>query len=525
MWKIQEKFFLLINKYSEINDKSYWLIFFFILILLAGLPIFSVNFLPMTDLPQHLAQVHLFYKNLYQPSSEYEINLFMPNLLVYWLMILLWKIVNPIMTGQIIAFIIATLWIMAIFLLGYNTNRSLPLVIISSTLVFNTSFYWGFINFLIGFFFFVLLLILLEKKKEVNWFLVAKIFTLGLLLFFSHVLWFLAGMIYTILSSSFSKNSFKESLAKIAGLVPISIISFSWFVYFNKALGATEFLLTPSWIVSPISRLSPGWILENTYGGIKSPITAFLLLIIILWIVVTILFNIKTSKRKINLNLFRISVLLFLVVLFAPQLVENTILFGSRWFAPAILLLLFSLPKPKINESILSVIFTAIFFVFIIETKSKWKDFESIELSGLTDSINKIEKNSKIIGLAYFQSSNFIYGKPFMQIFAYAQILKNCELNFTFALHQNGIVTTKNFEKYKQWTPGLEWIPEYVRYEDLSKFDFALIGTTDEIHNYFSEDEIFQPITKTGNWRLYKCNKNLNKKGFLFLLQIIDEKK
>lgn len=521
MNKIYSTTYSFLTKQTKIDqNKSVWILTCTLLIAFSAIPIFSIEYLPITDLPQHLAQVHLFYQNLHQTQSEYEINYFNPNLLIYWIMILLWKIGDPILVGKITVYMIIILWLISIFLLGFNTNRSLASTVLLSTLTFNTIFYWGFINFLIGFFFFSLFLITMLKEKKIYNELKQgiMIFLLTLLLLLSHALWFLMGCFALILFSIVQKNSKKQILIKLISVSPIVIFASIWFITFSENLGYTNLLVSPAWIVSPLSRFSPQWILENLYGGINSQIVTVLLILLTMWIIIYFISNRKSIKGNVNIGMFLLAVFLLVFVFFAPQLFKNTILFASRWFPIAIILLVFSFQKLKFNELFISFLFLLTFIVLIFETKLKWQEFEIHEMDGFSTSISKLDPNSKLIGLDYLQKSDFIYGKPFMQIFAYAQVFKNSDLNFTFALHQNGIVRTRNFEKYKQWTPGLEWIPEYVRYEDLSYFDYALIGAKEDLHQYFSEDNIFKPITTSGTWRLYKCNKNTDKKGFLFII-------
>ena len=88
-------------------------------------------------------------------------------------------------------------------------------------------------------------------------------------------------------------------------------------------------------------------------------------------------------------------------------------------------------------------------------------------------SLDRIPASSRVLGLDLIKESEIIKGRPFLQLFAYAQVFKGCELNFSFAEHYSGLVAYKA-KREVSWTPGLEWFAAKVKRSDFGFFDYVL---------------------------------------------------
>ncbi len=117
---------------------------------LAALPILFTPYPPATDLPQHLAQVRLFEEALKDPGGPYVINWAAPGNLIYAVIFVLRAVVPPAWMARAVLIFLVLLWIAAIHFLAAARGRPEAAAIAASILVFNQSFYWGFLNFLIG---------------------------------------------------------------------------------------------------------------------------------------------------------------------------------------------------------------------------------------------------------------------------------------------------------------------------------------------------------------------------------------
>jgi hypothetical protein len=95
-----------------------------------------------------------------------------------------------------------------------------------------------------------------------------------------------------------------------------------------------------------------------------------------------------------------------------------------------------------------------------------------------------------------------------LQTFAYAQVLHGGRLNFTFAEHHSGIVSFARIDTSRQWTQGLDWMADRVRYQDFSHFDYVLMSGSEAIHKEIGSLPVLKRITSGGVWQLYRCAKD-----------------
>ncbi len=481
------------------------------------LPFFVVTYIPATDLPQHLAQVKLYFQLLAQGQSElYEISFFNANVLVYWILAFLELLFPTLLAGKILMMLLVTSWVLSTFFLAHRTQRSPVVTLFASTLIYNTSFYWGFINFLIGYPFFIIWYLEITQQNEGQRYYPIVLFLLSITLFFAHALWFAFGLVVYSLIALYRKTPVRTSIKQSIGIVPVVIFALVWFPQLAASRTELAFDTNPYWIFSPLERLNPIWILNSLYGGIHSPMEWILFISIITWIVLSIVTNRQNLKLLINKELFLTSIILLGGVFFLPEKYINTIYFASRWLPVAVIFLLLSLPSPKVSMLVQFLSTILLVTMFSVLTMMTWRTHEQYENSGLTEALEALTENKKVVGLDFVKESQLIKGRPFMQTFAYAQALKNAELNFSFTMHQSGIVKIKSNSLKHYWTPGLEWFAERIRFEDFNYFNYALINAHDDLHQVFSLLPTLQPVTKHGRWRLYQCIPTSSFHGFVF---------
>lgn len=396
--------------------------------------------------------------------------------------------------------LLVLLWVGAIFLLASNRHRPFENAVLASTLVFNLTLYWGFLNFLIGWPFFALWLIhSLKQIDKKGWFLLV---ILSLLLYASHVMWFLLGSIWLLVYSLLHWKGWKSALYRLSSLAPIGIAASIWYPQLAFAR-FIRFDVAAYWITSPFQRLLPSYIVDSMFGGIKGHLEPSIALAILVWIVLALYSNRHNLKEKTDSQLLWCAAIFIAIMLFAPEKYLNTIYFSQRWFPCGVILLLIALPRPKFNRNVVLIVPITLLTIFSILTTKAWYLFEQRELSGLRNSLNKIPENQRVLGLDYVKTSSFIKGRPFLQIYAYAQALRGADLNFSFAEHSSGIVAYKK-PRNVPWTLGLDWNAEEVRYKDLRYFDYVLINGSNEVHSRYSAIPYLRPVTLNERWHLYK---------------------
>ncbi|MEJ2628649.1 MAG: hypothetical protein P8078_08855 [bacterium] len=155
------------------------------------------------------------------------------------------------------------------------------------------------------------------------------------------------------------------------------------------------------------------------------------------------------------------------------------------------------------DKRILYIITLFLLTLFLISTTLSWYDYQKEELSGLSESLKALPENQRVLGLDFIKDSRYLKGRPFLQLFAYTQVLKGADINFSFARHASGIIQFKK-PRAIPWTPGLEWFAERVKKQDFLYFDYVLINGNEDIHLLSISMDYLEPVTLQGRWRLYK---------------------
>ena len=476
-----------------------------------SLPFLFVQFIPSTDLPQHLAQIRLLQDILKNPTqSEYVVGWAGANTLVSYVLEINWIIFPPILTGKMVVLEIAIAWIIGIFALARRRNCSPFSATLACVFVFNASVAWGFLNFLIGLPIFILwFLLIIDRKKP--WPIITEIvllMSISFLLFLAHTLWLLLAVIHFFVATLRQRPTLKEIGIRCTALTPVCVYSAFWFPQLSAIRATIGFDTAAHWIVLPLERMNPRWMLESLLGGIRGPAEALVLGGIAVWIGMSLITNRGKLRTLVEKEFLFIGILLTLVVFCAPDKYMNTIYFASRWAPAAMIFFLLALPLPQIQKSVLAFYTILLLAILSLTTCWYWWRFEATENSGLSESLMKIRDNSRVLGLDFVQESEFICGRPFLQTFAYAQVLHGGKINFSFAEHYSELVSFTKVKRVRLWTPGLEWYPQRVSPSDINCFDYTLINGLDSVHNFFTSFSMLTPVTTTGRWRLYRCVKD-----------------
>lgn len=474
------------------------------LLVLAVLPILWTPFPPSTDLPQHLAQVRLFDEARAAPGGPYVIQWLAPNNLIYFLLLGLWTVLPVGLMARAALILIILLWLAAIHGLAASRGRSLAMAVAASLLVFNQSFYWGFLNFLIGFPVFVLWFILTAKgPRGMTWRSWAALAGTSCLLYGSHALWLAAGTGWLVVIALVKRAPARMTLWRLSSLIPCGLIALLWYPRLAASRSMAGFDVAPHW--SPLAdRL--GSFMGAAFGGIRGPAGTAAFLFIFLWGALSIWQHRRRLGEVVDRDLLTAALFFLAVIAVAPDMFMNTIHFSSRWVPPAVVLLLLALPAPSFRRPSPKLTALLVDGAFLAITAFVWHSFETKELSGFEESLERIPASSRILGLDLIKESELIKDRPFLQLFAYAQVLRGGELNFSFAEHYSGLVAYRT-KRDVRWTSGLEWHAATVRRADFAFFDFVLVNGDDKDHATLSTFAEVSPVTPSGRWRLYRVRK------------------
>ena len=465
-------------------------------------PIWTVSLPPATDLPQHLSQIFLLEEVLHgnQPSLKITAWYF-PNTLVYGLLWVFWQIADPVTAGRLMVSALAGLWVSSSYLLCKLRQRPIENWLIGTPLVFNFIFYWGLLNFLIGWpIFCVFIAIASDTSRKRKGLLLAGI---ALALYFAHALWFLMANFWLLIHMI--DRTGKPSIRTLATMTPAWALALIWYPQLasNRQASGADTGLT--WGPMPIEKLDPSYLTNSALGGLHSQIEPIYLVVITLWILASLITNKAYLKTEIDQPILIGALMLILAFWALPATYMNTIFFNQRWLPNGLILLLLALPSPKIRQrSMLVMLGLWWLLAFSITSIAAWSYWEKEELDGLASSVSQIEKGERVFGLDMQGESLFIKGRPGLQIFSYAQVLNGAELNFSFVEHYSGIVQYR--EKHAA-NPSrkLIWAPLQVTKEDLSTFDKALIGGDENLHEFArNRFGLEQLVPSNHTWRLYR---------------------
>ena len=469
--------------------------------LLVALPFLLVRFPPITDLPQHVAQVRLFQEAWQDPSGPYRIQWLTPYSLQYLLLAVAWAIAGPAAAGRVGMLLIGLLWVATFHLIAYVRRRPPAGAAFASTLFFTRTTYWGFYGFAVGWPVFALWLLLTtgRRRDDVRWFDAMLALGIGVLLYVGHVLWLVAAVLWLAVSTVVLRVPIRATLMRALGLAPVLIVTAIWY----PRLSAGGFTSPTVWIVTPTGRLSFTWLVNGLLGGLRGPIEFGIVAIVVLWALLACVQHRGSLRAVLDAGLLTAAAMFAAFAFILPDQHSNTILFGLRWLPIAGALALLACPPIRARAIAPRLVPIAVLALLSFATISTWRDFESEEMSGLEESLATLPEQPRVIGLDFVKYSELVMDRPFIQTFAYAQVFHGGQLNFSFADFVPSLVVFRDMN-HRRWTLGLEWFAERVQASDLTFFDHALINGDEAIHGRISRLPGLRSVTEHGRWRLYR---------------------
>jgi len=484
---------------KEINRQRF--VIAVLVCLLAAVPFLLVRFPPITDLPQHAAQVRLFGEAFGHPDSPYRIQWLTPYNLVYAVLGASWLVFGPENAGRIGMLLIALLWIGMLHFLAARLRRPAPAAVLASLLFFGHILYWGFYQFALGWPLFIGFLLLLKAPFRSRGTEVLSFIGIWLALYFTHILWFLVALFWLGVNHLFLRRSLKTLLIRGTCAIPFLALAVAWY----PTLAARGFRSETIWATGPFERLLPGWLVDASFGGLRGSVEYAFFGLLIAWILWAWVSNGREFRLHMDKEMLLLGGLFLLLALLLPDEQTNTIRFSQRWLPPALAFLLLGQPEIRVRRRVLNAAAFSALAAFFALTALNWAAFEKDELSGLRQSLAALPANPRLIGLSYVKESAFVRGRPFIQVFSYAQVYRGGELNFSFADFAPSLVVYRR-PRLPDWTSGLEWLPDQVKRDDLAYFDYALINGNEKLHAGVTRDAALTPMTFGGRWRLYRTS-------------------
>ncbi len=482
--------------------------------LMVAMPWLWVTFPPIADLPQQIAQLRLFTEALTDPQSPYLIQWTTPNRLVYVLVWLCWKLFPVSWVGGMTMMSLGLLWVLSHHMLARSFQIPSAAAVLTGLFVFNSSVYWGLLNFLCGWPVFILwfvwtVRVIPQDRIDKRDWLVCLL--LSLLLFLAHALWFVAGLFWLGMMMLWYWRLWKTSLFRGTALLPALL----WAVYWRISTMASSIYVHggAAWDKMPWEKLQLHDLYTFGAGHLKSDLamTVFGLSLAGLFLGALLY---RKELWKPERRPFLLAGLFFLLLyLFFPRRYNNTVEFDRRWLSPALIFLTLGLPLWTPKRWLQWLWSSMLVLVFCIVTTMAWRDFDRNAVKGLPNALKQIKKGSRVMGLDFIKYHPRIGGRPFMHMVAYSQVYHGGNINFSFATFPTLLVQFKQVRR-PPWGVGLEWRAEriftrhqgqwMIRLHSLRYFDYILIHAKSRMHLMFARLKLLQPVTPVAPWRLYQ---------------------
>ncbi|MEY4591022.1 MAG: hypothetical protein RL497_3098 [Pseudomonadota bacterium] len=521
-------------KTDRFNNYCYLAVFALLSILLI-LPLWTITYLPLGDLPDHAGQLHAIL-NYSEYQRDYRINWFTPYLVGYSIS-LFFGLFFSATTALKITY---TLSVLAIPVATASLARALGLnkfwIIPCFATAYSFAFFWGFFSFVVAtpmtIAFFTFCVIYSQRPRDAKMFALAALFST--LLFFAHAMAWAFAMVIAA-SIIFINNNIKNTKQKLLPFVVLLPLVFYW-VSVNGAAQAvqTSSVEFGNYLGHVFTRLSSelsyitGQFNERTTKGEhgqraaemlgfsigRAPYSDFvaITLLLLAW---PYMVGAKLTRNWKRWLPFLGVVGLYMVV---PYWIFDTAYVNTRFAA---FLLPLSLFLFEVNTSksifqryglikgsfrcILGVAVTALVLVgnyaIFASFKKNDQDFKAI--------LEKMEPKKTVLALMINQESKLTFSPPYMHYGSYYQAEKGGVVAPNFSHDPSAHNVPLRF-RGTPWVVPDTWLPDnfdWVKHEG-ARYDYFLVRS-DKLKDYLFVGGGGRVVleARQGSWLLYKNNK------------------
>lgn len=463
------------------------------------LPFAVVTIVPITDLPQQIAQARLFEQAV-SGDSSYVVQWWHPNTLGYLPVLAAWQIATPLVAGRLAMALLALSWVLAIHFAARGSRRSPANACLASIFFFNHTTYWGLLNFLSGLPIFLWWIKSCELKLDPTWRWGFRTVLQLALLYSAHIMWLVAGLTWLLYRMISTRLSYHSCLRVGLWCSPQLLLVAYWY----PSLISHGFTSDTWWGRSPVGRLHPEWLLNSALGGLQGHLEIVVGVFVLGWIVVSLIQHRARLSAEIHHHLLAAGLGALAVALCLPAVIQGTVLFASRWLPVSLILIVLALPVPNVQRRLLATLLTVVVLAFSLGTCNIWNEFESEELAGLREAISALPGDQLLLGLDFVRTSKLIKGYPYYHLYSYGQVVAGGDLYHSFANLATSLVVYRELPRFTPWTKGVDWRASLVRESDVYAFDYVLVNGPPIVHQRFAVDPRMKSVTTLVPWRLYR---------------------
>lgn len=490
---------------SSLSPRLYNLLFV-VACMLAAIPVLLTTYPPMIDLPQHAAQIAMldaFIKGTTSFSSLFEINWFTPYWLGYSIIWGLSQCVGIVMATKLVVAASVVLFPIsaAIFYRRFGGNKHFCWAFIM--LAFGSTYYWGFLNFLMGVpIGFLFLSCLPVGKTSLSKNDVIKMIMWAHLLFFTHVL--IMAFFLTLAAILLHEKSFKRWVIRCTPYLSVVPITVGWMLL---TMDLEQAQSSSQWAITPVRFL------EFFPSLFSLPLTELLFLAGLLLYVAPFKMGYKISSDFKKWGPFA---LYCLMMFLGPFYIFGNAFTYTRFAFIGLPFFFFMLerdtssepPKKWLSNAAFCFILSLPVFSLSYSSYNAWNyDNESKQFSEIMD---HIPEEKRLLNFIYNASSKYLpeYYPIYIHFGSWYQAEKKGVSDFNFAEFYPQVMRYKT-EANPAITERFLRTPEAFNWETFEgeNYDYFLVKhDTNKASDLFPEGKVLL-VKNTADWWLYKREK------------------
>lgn len=481
---------------AVLNDRRTRELAFALLVAVTVWPLVQVHYLPIQDLPQHLAAIrvlHSYGDPAFDFERYFELDLFRTQYLAYYLATHLLAFVFDLELANrllVIACVAGTPY--ALRSLLRSLGRDERWALFALPLAYNAHLILGFVNFLMAIALTLYgLSLAVQQRRAPRLGRSLGLAALALVTFYAHVVPFAlfalgAGLI------ALTRDPKRLALG-FAPLVPAGLAGLSWIAESPAgratltAAGGGGAAAQPMFAPAAFALADlPNWLTDVLHGELDRQLLRWFGLLLVLAFCIGALplerAVARTSGaepallRSLWLRIAWLAPLAALLYFVAPT--------GYDWIWPIaqrfpLLALLFAIPllptPPRALGRLFACALIAITLMQVREVSRAFEAFERDEVADFDQALDHIPAAQRVVALIFARGSRQVKFSPFIQYAAYYQARKGGAVMFTFADFPQSPFRFRETDRPPRVPPRWEWLPGRVRASELGWYDYLLV--------------------------------------------------
>jgi hypothetical protein len=451
-------------------------------------PLWAATYLPIQDLPQHLAAIrvlHSFGDPQFDFAKYFELQLFRTQYLAYYLAAHLLSYVFDLELANRLLITACLAGIpYALRSLLRSLDRDEWFALFALPLTYNAHLILGFVNFLMA-----IALALWGLSLAVQQYTNPKparaigLALVALTCFYAHVVPFaLLALGVGLIALG---RDLRAMTLRVLPLAPAAIASVVWMLAspagkatVHAASGA-EAGPEPTFVPLAFAYADiPNWLTDILHGDADRNLLRLFALLFALTLFAGALPHEKprSAAAPLVLPLALLPVIAAILYFVAPT--------GYDWIWPIaqrfpLLALLFAIPiLPKPGPALARIIAVALVVLTLAnvrEVSRAFRTFAAEEVGDFDAALDSIPPAKRVAGLMFARGSRQVKFSPFIQYVAYYQARKGGAVMFTFADFPQSPFRFREDTRPPRVQPRWEWLPNQVRRHDLDWYEYLLV--------------------------------------------------